>query len=492
MLIKLSKTFTLSELTDLGESSLRESQDLSTSFQYLTTDSRDVTQDTLFVALGRGVDYIPTAIEHGASAVLHFDHDLISHSIPHLQFNRQAVVLPKILNFLFDSPAENLRVIGVTGTNGKTSINWMIYEACNLLQSKAMRVGTLGIATQEKSWPGDYTTPDLLSNYYYLQEALKGSCENFVIEVSSHALAQDRVLGIDFDVAIYTNLTRDHFDYHGNYENYFLAKKKLFESLIHSSKPKKVAIINQDCPYSAGLMELLQNTNVQIVTIGRTASSNLQILPSHQTAKGADYHFSYQGQDFKFHSKIIGKFNEENLAVVLAFVAEHYGMEKILDILPQIRPVPGRLEPISNSKLSTFVDYAHTPDALENALTTLRLITPKDSKLWVVFGCGGDRDKGKRPLMGEIASKFADRVVVTSDNPRTEDAEQIIQDISEGISADFIQVDRELAIQQTLAKAEMGDLILIAGKGHEDYQEINKTKYPFSDQLIIRKFLQVI
>ncbi len=490
MLVKLSKSYSLKELSDLAVSNLQASAEISTSFQYITTDSRSVGNQTLFIALGRGGDFIPSAIASGASAILHFNSELILQS-PYLQFSHQAEVLPKILNFLLFSPADKMRIIGVTGTNGKTSINWMIYEACNLLQSNAMRVGTLGIATQQQSWPGDYTTPDLLSNYYYLEEAIKASCKNFVIEVSSHALAQDRVLGIDFDVAIYTNLTRDHFDYHGNYENYFLAKRKLFESLIHSSKENKIAIINQDCPYALGLIELLQNTNVQIVTVGRGRNSNLQIFPSEQTAKGAAYHFSYKGQDFKFYSKIIGKFNEDNLAVVLAFVAEYYGLDQVLACLPQIRPVPGRLEPISNSKLATFVDYAHTPDALENALITLRLITPKDSKLWVIFGCGGDRDKGKRPLMGAIANKFADRVVVTSDNPRTEDPLQIIQDITKGISVDFVEADRELAIKQTLAKADSGDLILIAGKGHEDYQEINKVKYPFSDQQIIEHFFQL-
>lgn len=490
MLIKLSRTYTLSELAELGNTYLQNSKELVQSFLYLTTDSRKVTKETLFIALGRGVDYIPTALENGASAVIHFDPEL-DLTAPHLHFDQQVQILPKILNFLLANPADSLRVIGVTGTNGKTSINWMIYEACNLLKGKAMRVGTLGIATEKNNWPSDYTTPDLLSNYFYLKEAVNESCENFVIEVSSHALDQDRLIGVDFDVAIYTNLTRDHFDYHGNFENYFLAKKKLFSALIDSSKPKKIAIINQDCPYASGLLELLQGTDVRVITVGRGEGVSLKIFPSKQTAKGAEYHFNYQNQDFKFQSKIIGKFNEDNLAVLLAFVAEHFGLDKVLDCLQQVRPVPGRLEPISNDKLSTFVDYAHTPDALENALTTLRLITPKNSKLWVVFGCGGDRDRGKRPLMGSIASQFADRVVVTSDNPRTEDPVQIIQDITKEVSVDFVQVDRELAIQQTLAKADNGDLILVAGKGHEDYQEIDKVKYPFSDQQIIKQYFQL-
>ena len=259
--------------------------------------------------------------------------------------------------------------------------------------------------------------------------------------------------------------------------------------LINSNKKNKLAIINHDCLYGLRIEELLQGKDLKILTYGRSDNVDLKILPSKQSATSASYEFHLKDQEIiKFESPIIGRFNEDNFAILICFYYFYYGLKDITNLLSRVKPVPGRLEPIVGPNLTAFVDYAHTPDALENALKTLRLITPQKAKLWVVFGCGGDRDRGKRPLMGKIARDFADKVVITSDNPRTENPEQIISDIVKDLSVDYIEVNRELAIHYALAKAQIGDVVLIAGKGHEDYQEINKVKFPFSDQIVVRNY----
>lgn len=443
----------------------------------VTINSKYANKNTLFLVSEAAKDYI----QETESVVLTENHDLKDR--PGIIVKNYCQALPEVLNYLFNSPAEDLYLTAVTGTNGKTSINWMIYHALKILGGNPLRIGTLGIKSAGIKKDVGLTSPDVITNYAVISEGKKQGVDNVVMEVSAHALSQHRVIGLDFYAAIYTNLTRDHLDYYKSMEEYFQAKKILFDDLLRSSKKEKVAIINTDCDYGKRLIENL--SNISVCTYGRK-EADLLIADCRHQAKGSSYSFTFNNQKISFTSPIIGHYNEYNFAAVVALLLNKgFGLSEIEQALSKVPPVPGRLELIICQGKSTFVDYAHTPDALVNALKALRLITK--GKLWVVFGCGGDRDRGKRPEMGKACNDYADYLVVTSDNPRTEDPQAIINDILQACQPEIIEVNREKAIMKALNKAAVDDVILIAGKGHENYQERGKEKIPYSDQLVLKR-----
>jgi UDP-N-acetylmuramoyl-L-alanyl-D-glutamate--2,6-diaminopimelate ligase len=393
----------------------------------------------------------------------------------------------------FNCASQKLLLCGITGTNGKTTINWLVTQALRMLGVKTARFGTLGTdAPPVLNEKDTLTTPAAPYFDHALEEIYQAGYQAAVLEVSSHGLVQKRVEYLAFDVAVFSNLTRDHLDYHKSFDNYFQAKAHLFELLAESPKKNKSAVINLGDHYGAILVERFsKQDNFKLVTFGREEGVTIQLLSESFTQYESQIvvRDNRSEKQYNLRSPLIGQHNAENLsASLLALEGMGIDIERCLEVLGEVSNVPGRLEAFHRSKISVFVDYAHSPDSLEKVILTLKPLTK--GRLWVVFGCGGDRDRGKRPIMFQVALSHADKVVVTSDNPRTEDPQQIINDIlSQGGEATFIELQREEAICRVIQLAEKGDVVLIAGKGHEDYQIIDNQKRYFSDQEVVKSAL---
>jgi UDP-N-acetylmuramoyl-L-alanyl-D-glutamate--2,6-diaminopimelate ligase len=398
--------------------------------------------------------------------------------------------MDQLCHAYFKFPSKKLFCVGVTGTNGKTTTSHLIEYALNQFGFGTGVIGTIDHHFGNTQWPTELTTPGSLEFYSRLKNFLDLGAKALSVEVSSHALDQNRMSSCEFDVGVFTNLTRDHLDYHGTMENYFKAKEKFFtEVLKNSPKSQKYAVINQDDSYGR---QIQIPKNVQKISFGhKNADLTYEIL--EQNFSGQKLNINYKDRKYFSQIQLSGHFNILNyLATLGVLIAKQIPLSEAIEAFSNFGGVRGRLEKVSNSKgLHVFVDYAHTPDALENVLKTLNDIKG-NQKIITVFGCGGDRDKGKRPLMSEIACKLSDHVVITSDNPRTESPEKIIEDIVEGCRSFKnyeIEVDRKKAIEKALNIAKTGDAVLIAGKGHENYQIIGQTKHHFDDVEIAKGFL---
>lgn len=468
----------------------------------LATDSRRIRRGDTFVAypgeMRDGRDHIPQAIAKGAASVLWESRDFSWNPAWHavnLGVRNLRLRAGEIASHVYGRPSDRLWVIGVTGTNGKTSCSQWIAQSLTRVGRKCAIVGTLGTGFPGSLRPSVNTTPDAVWLHAELGSFLKQGARGVSMEVSSHGLAQHRLSGIQFDVALLTNLTRDHLDYHGTMRSYRAVKAKLFKwpSL-------KCAVLNLDDKFGAELAAKIPRRNLNVIGygFGRATAARYRKLPRVQ---GGNLHVGTNGLSFdvstpwgaaSLESRLIGRFNAANLLGALAaLLASEVSMEDAVNALQRVKAVPGRVERYGGGRRPlVVVDYAHTPDALEKILRALRELIagrePRDknhgSRLICIFGCGGDRDRGKRPLMGSIATRFADSVIITSDNPRGEDAMAIIADILEGVEAECAIVpDRAQAIKQAVAMAHRGDIVLIAGKGHERYQEIGGVKHPFSD-----------
>lgn len=414
-----------------------------------------------------------------------------------LEFKGERVVvansraaMDQLCHAYYGSPSQKLFCVGVTGTNGKTTTSHLIEYALNQFNLGTGVIGTIDHHYQDKKWPTNLTTPGSLEFYSRLKDFVDLGAKALSVEVSSHALDQDRMSSCQFDVAVFTNLTRDHLDYHGDMESYFKAKEKFFtEVLKNSSKKSKYAVINQDDSYGR---QISIPKNVQKISYGaKNADLTYEVL--EQGFAGQKLNINYQGKKYPSSIQLSGHFNILNyLATLAVLIAKQIPLEKAIEAFTNFTGVRGRVEKVPNNKgIHVFVDYAHTPDALENVLKTLGDIK-NGKRIITVFGCGGDRDKGKRPIMGEIACKMSDHCVITSDNPRTEDPTQILRDIEAGCGRHKnyeIEVDRKKAIEKALNIAKNGDAVLIAGKGHEDYQIIGKTKHHFDDVEVVKKSL---
>lgn len=471
----------------------------------VTADSSRVRPGWVFCAFkGSSADghtFIPEAIRNGAVAVV-CDRNWqppaskgSGLSVPLIKVAQPRQALSNIAAWLAGNPSQNLMVCGITGTNGKTTTNWMIFNALAFLGMKCLRIGTLGISSSEGwSEAGELTTPDPERLQACLRQAVDSGHQACVMEVSSHSLDQRRADSVHFDCAVFTNLTRDHLDYHAGMEQYFAAKLRLFNILASSDKRRKLMLIGIDDEYGRRILEQDFGAEIECVTFGEDPSATVRIVSYRQSPLGSLVTLGFEGRNFEMESNYIGVHNAQNLAAAfgvctgLGFDGQH--VCEALEALPQ---VPGRLEAVHRGDFGVYVDYAHTPDALDRALRALRPVCR--GKLFVLFGCGGDRDRGKRPIMGEVAAQLADSMIVTSDNPRTEDPEQIIKGIIKGLSREAIQSqttiepDRRKAISSAIQMLDQGDVLLIAGKGHEDYQIIGKEKLHFSDQEEVRKVL---
>ncbi|MGI6524407.1 MAG: UDP-N-acetylmuramoyl-L-alanyl-D-glutamate--2,6-diaminopimelate ligase [Bdellovibrionota bacterium] len=457
----------------------------------LTCDSREKLESGIFVAIrGSKVDghtCIDEAVTNGAViAVVERAEALNGKNGIVVSSSRKA--FSRLSAFLNGDPTKKMKVVGVTGTNGKTTIQWLIYNILRELGHSALRIGTLGFEGPCMYSKESLTTPDALSLQRYFKKAYDNGAKFGVIEVSSHALDQDRVSDVAFDSGIFTNLTHDHLDYHKTMQEYYLAKRTLFELIAKNNKGLKSAIVNYDDPYGIKILQYCEEIGVQPISFGQSQGASWRIMNFSQDINGSSFSLDINGKLHKIKTPMIGVHNAYNVAAALqGCVSVGIDVEDAIRVLPQIKPVPGRLEPVGKNGIGVYVDYAHTPDALLHALKSVRDLPHRT--VWVIFGCGGDRDRTKRPEMALVAARYADKVMITSDNPRSEDPEKIIADIlSEGARADFIEVCRAKAIRSVMEKAVVGDVVLIAGKGHEDYQIIGTTKTHFSDQEEVEKF----
>lgn len=451
-------------------------------------DSRRVKPGHLFVAVrGTQVDghsFIPKAIEQGAVAVLCEDMpEERREGITYVKVSSTEAAVGPVATMFYGDPSTKLKLVGVTGTNGKTTIATLLYNMFRKFGHRCGLLSTVCNYIEDEAIPADHTTPDPIELNRLLACMVEAGCEYAFMECSSHAIAQQRIGGLKFAGGLFTNLTRDHLDYHKTFENYRDAKKAFFDSL-----PKTAfAITNAD---DKNGMVMVQNTKATVKTYSTRSLADFK-------AKIIECHFEGMYLDIDGREvgvQFIGKFNVSNLlAVYGAAVMLGKAPEDILLIMSTLRSVSGRLEPIrSKDGITAIVDYAHTPDALENVLNAIHEVLDGKGKVITVCGAGGNRDKGKRPLMAQEAVKQSDRVIITSDNPRFEEPQDIINDMLAGLNAQQMKkvvsiADRREAIRTAAMMAEKGDVILIAGKGHEDYQEIKGVKHHFDDREEVRK-----
>lgn len=453
----------------------------------LTLDSRDVIAGSVFIALpGRefdGRDYINAALHQGASAVLAEAEGLGSildpRVVPVSELRRR---LPELARRFFADPSASMALVAVTGTNGKTSVADFVAQLLRHQGVAAGSIGTLGARLGSEPGVARHTTPDLMSLTRQLAEWLGEGVDHVALEASSHALDQERLAGINLHTGIFTNLSRDHLDYHGDEESYAAAKLRLF-----SDFPLKRVIYNADDVYARRAREVSEAPALGVSLTSAEADVFVQVM---QRQQGMNVRLHTPWGTREIQSGLSGTFNAFNMvAAVLAVTGLGYRFADVAHAAESLKSVAGRMQRLtSESGVEVIVDYAHTPDALRRALSALRPQT--EGRLWVVFGCGGDRDRGKRPQMGAIATELADRVVVTSDNPRGEDPDAIIRDIRAGVARGVdVLTERRAAIEFAVMQAAPGDVVLIAGKGHEEYQEIEGVRYPFSDAAEAEAFL---
>lgn len=465
--------------------SYQELRQLGVPIKKLVTNSQKIKPGDTFVAYaGNKVDgrsYIPQAIEAGAGSILWEQEGFnwsSAWSIPNVGIKNLQKKLGEIAHEVYGRPSNQLWVIGVTGTNGKTSCTHWIAQCFNELGKKTAVIGTLGNGFLDDLQETTNTTPDAADVHGKLAEYLAAGAQCVAMEVSSHGLDQGRVNGIAFDLAMFTNLSRDHLDYHRNMEEYAAVKATLFDWPSLSN-----AIINLDDSFGAKLASKLESRGSKKIGYG-LRSGEVNATHCQLDSRGIKMDVKTPWGHTKLESPLLGEFNVSNLLGTLSvLLASDVDLQQATRVLTKVKSVSGRMQRIGDADTPTIVvDYAHSPDALEKVLQTLKHVLHADARLICVFGCGGDRDKGKRSEMGRIASTIADSVYITSDNPRSENPGQIIKHIAEGAKGSYqIVEEREQAIREAIKFANQKDILLIAGKGHEEYQEIMGNKFPFSD-----------
>ena len=458
-------------------------------------DSRRVQRNGLFVALrgekSDGHQFVEQAVEKGATVIV-TEREVQSPRATCVVVDNTRSALADLGAAFYLQPARRLKLAAVTGTNGKTTTTFLIKHICEKAGLRCGLLGTVRYEIADRVLPAVRTTPESLDVYDLLAQMVNAGCKAAAMEVSSHALAQERVRGLEWDVAVFTNLTQDHLDFHGTMENYFEAKAMLFTQLAEQrSKTKATAVINLDDSYGAKLVDRL-NKKVPVITYGMGVQSDFRASNYHAEFAGTSYQLDARGKSYLVRVPLIGRFNVANsMAALAAASSMGIGLREAILSLGRCPQVPGRLEAVpAKRQFQVFIDYAHTPDALLNVLRTARELSPR--KLIVVFGCGGDRDKQKRPLMGQVADQKADYSIITSDNPRKEDPDAIIADAEKGFrSSNYEKItDRAQAIARAIELAQPRDIVLIAGKGHEAYQEFADHTIPFDDIQVARRALE--
>jgi UDP-N-acetylmuramoyl-L-alanyl-D-glutamate--2,6-diaminopimelate ligase len=524
----------------------------------LTYDSRQAGKGKIFFAIPGvnldGHDFVAQAAERGAAAVVVERKTVWPEGTTWVQVKDVRRTMGLWGAHFYGYPSRDMKVVGVTGTNGKTTISYLVESILAAAGIEPGVIGTINYRYCGREFPSHHTTPESLDLHALLAEMKKAGARAAIMEVSSHALVQERVCGIDFDVALFSNLSRDHLDYHRNMDDYFAAKSRLFTIYLKSSaKPKKAAVIHAGDSRGVELLAEVTKLGLQSWSYGRQGDWHIRPLEIESDVHGLRGTIQAKTDTLDFRSPLIGAANLENILGAVG-VGQALGLPApaIRDGIERLQSVPGRLEKVENPNgISVLVDYAHTPDALERVLLAVRGLLPDaksqvprpesrvgelkpetrdsrpetrnpkpetpDPKLICVFGCGGDRDRGKRPLMGEIAARLSDWVLLTSDNPRTENPAMILREIEAGVKKTglkkfllperhgvlrrltsttergyYVEPDRREAIRMAIRRAAPGDVVLIAGKGHENYQILGTTKIDFDDRLVAREELAVI
>lgn len=462
-----------------------------TEIKGITADSREVVPGGLFVAVrGVAVDghrFIGKAIEAGASVIVaeELPADIPAH-VETIIVRDSREALGRLASRFYGDPSDELTLVGVTGTNGKTTIATLLYELARMRGLKAGLISTVANIVDTDAVPAEHTTPDAVQLNRLLRRMVDAGCTFASMEVSSHAADQHRIAGLSFAGGVFTNLTRDHLDYHRTVEAYLKAKKSFFNGLT----PQAFALVNADDRNGA---VMLQNCPARHFTYSVRATADFKARMVEDRIDGMEVEFGGTPVDTRF----AGEFNASNLAAVYGTsLLMGWPREKVLTALSALTPVAGRFEQFRSADgVTAIVDFAHTPDALANVLDTIADIAPRDAAVWCVFGAGGNRDAGKRPLMARTVCEKADVAVLTSDNPRHENPDDIIADMAAGIGSDsrarvVVQPDRAAAIAETIAAAKAGDIVLVAGKGHETEQIIGDTAIHFDDRLECRRALE--
>lgn len=447
----------------------------------IQSDSRKVLPGDTFIAIKGidrdGHDYIEKAIENGATKII-AEHG--NYSVETVIVDDTEKYLIDYLHEHYDSYISKLKLIGITGTNGKTTSAFLLHMALNQLGKKTGYIGTVGFYVKDKIRSLDNTTPNLYTLYSIFLECIEMGVEQVVLEVSSQAICGNRVKGLLFDYAIFTNLTEDHLDFHKTMENYALAKQKLFYQL----EEDHTCFINCDDSYASYFL-LEQNHNLTYGTKNSNYKiSNIQVDISNTT---------FQCNGYRYQMKLLGKYNVYNMVCVIALLSVmNFTNEQIKNVIKNLEPPKGRMEVLSFLRGKIVIDYAHTPDAVQQTLLTAREIPHQ--KIYTIVGCGGDRDPLKRPIMGEIATSLSDFVIFTSDNPRTEDPFHILKDITADLQKNNFTVieNRKDAINKGIQMMKKNDILLVLGKGHENYQIIGNTKFDFDDKIVVETKIQEI
>jgi UDP-N-acetylmuramoyl-L-alanyl-D-glutamate--2,6-diaminopimelate ligase len=455
-------------------------------------DSRKAEPGFVFTAVkgtqSDGHAYIDTAIQKGATAIVCQQlPEKMNEEVTYVTVKNSAHALGVMASNFYDNPSEKLKLTGVTGTNGKTTTATLLFELFGLLGYRAGLLSTVVNKIVDKDIPATHTTPDSIQLNSLLKQMLEAGCSHVFMEVSSHAIDQDRTAGLKFTGAIFTNITHDHLDYHKTFENYITAKKKLFDELPADS----FSLVNADDKRG---MIMIQNTRSSKNTFGLHKMVDFKGKIITNSIEGLE--LEIDGRSVWF--KLIGDFNAYNiLGVYGASVLLGEDPDEVLRNLSSLQGPPGRFEVVMpGAKITAIVDYSHTPDALKNVLRTIEQFKTGNEQVITVVGCGGNRDKAKRPVMASIACRFSDKVVLTSDNPRDEDPMEIIKEMQTGIMPSdvrkaLVMADREEAIKTACMMAKEKDIILVAGKGHETYQEIKGVKYPFDDKEVVGRMLKL-
>jgi UDP-N-acetylmuramoyl-L-alanyl-D-glutamate--2,6-diaminopimelate ligase len=457
-------------------------------------DSRQVAPGSLFCAIeGNQVDghaFIGQAIERGAIAVVSQKPHLTTKAT-HIQIKDSRDALARLAATFYDDPSTRLQLVGVTGTNGKTTTTFLIKHLLDRAGQRTGLIGTVSYQIGERVLPAQRTTPESVDLQQLFSQALEAGCVNLAMEVSSIALALNRVDEMRFRAAVFTNLTQDHLDFHRGMKQYFQAKEKLFEKISDETPKSGIGIINVDDPYGQQLVARFSD-RLNVMTYGMGARADFRASNYRIEPTGTSYQLDVKGKSYLVRIPLIGRFNIYNSLAALA-TASALGIDIRSSVLALARApqIPGRLEAVpAKRQFQVFVDYAHTDDALLNVIKTCRDLNP--ARLIVVFGCGGDRDRAKRPLMGAVVDQFADYSIVTSDNPRKEDPEAIIRDVVAGFKGRKFETvaDRREAINRAITLAQPRDIVLIAGKGHEKYQEFSDHTVPFDDIEVAMRALE--
>lgn len=454
-------------------------------------DSRKIESNDVFIAIkgtiSDGHAFIDKAIALGASVVVCEElPEAILTQVTYVKVNDTNSALAHLATNFYDNPSQKLKLVGVTGTNGKTTIASLLYQMFKKAGFKVGLLSTVKIMVDDVEYKATHTTPDSLTINYYMSQMVQAGCEYCFMEVSSHGVHQKRTEGLQFAGGVFTNLSHDHLDYHATFAEYRDVKKSFFDHL-----PKTAfALTNSDDKNGA---VMLQNTQAKKLTYALKTYADYKAVILENQLTGLQLKINEQ----EVWTRLIGTFNAYNVLAIYG-VAVELGIEKIeaLRLLSELESVSGRFQfVVSKERITAIVDYAHTPDALENVLNTINDIRTKNEQLITIVGCGGDRDKTKRPIMARIATEMSSKAILTSDNPRTEDPAVIIEEMEAGISAENFKkyvsiLDRKQAIKTACQMAEKGDIILIAGKGHETYQEINGVRHDFDDMKIVKEILE--